>query len=166
MAKPPWKTKSTRVGCFNSVSSAFIEVLTTHPHGYLLWVGRMTADLFHTFRQILGDNNPRRQYLWQWPPRKHILQHTIFTLGEILTKETMRLWKQRNHTAAQIFSKISHLPSALLKTIPILPQVDGLYKGTFHLAHFRHVFEQIGEYSETLLLHRKTIFIISEDVLI
>ena len=124
MGKAPRKTKSTRVNCLNDVSSAFMEVLTTHPHGYILQVGRMTSDLFHTFRQILGDNNPRRQYRWQWRPRKHILRKTIFTLGSILAKGTERLWRQRNYTALQIYSNISHLPSVLLGTLPIIPQAS------------------------------------------
>jgi hypothetical protein len=134
MAKPPWKTKGTRVDCLNDVSSAFLDVLTNHQHGYILRVGRMTKDLFHTFRQILGDNNPRRQYRWQWRPRKHILQKTLFILGGILAKGTMRLWRQRSHTALQIFSKISHLPSVLLETLPTLPHAaDRLSRETFRV---------------------------------
>ena len=72
-SKTPWKSKQSRSECIESVVSAFIELLRTHPHGYLLRVGRMTADFLHSFRQLLGDNNPRRYKRWQFPP-----QNTFF----------------------------------------------------------------------------------------
>ena len=68
-AKTPWKSKQSRSACIDSVVTAFIELLRTHQHGYLLRIGRMTADLFLSFRHMLGDDNPRRYKRWQFPPK-------------------------------------------------------------------------------------------------
>ena len=123
-AKTPWKSKQSRSECIESVVSAFIELLRTHPHGYLLRVGRMTADFLHSFRQLLGDNNPRRYKRWQFPAKKHILQRVIVTMGKILTKGAMRLWRQRNSTAIQLYATMAHLPPEVLSTLPIIPHAE------------------------------------------
>ena len=45
-------------------------------------------------------------------------------MGPILTKGAMRLWKQRNSTAVQLYATMAHLPPEVLTTLPILPHAD------------------------------------------
>ena len=58
------------------------------------------------------------------PPKKHILQRVIVTMGRILTKEDMRLWRQRNSTAIQLYATMAHLPPEVLSTLPIIPHAE------------------------------------------
>ena len=58
------------------------------------------------------------------PSKKHILQRVIVTMGRILTKGAMRLWRQRNSTAVQLYATMAHLPPEVLTTLPILPHAE------------------------------------------
>ena len=45
-------------------------------------------------------------------------------MGRILTKGAMRLWRQRNSTAIQLYATMAHLPPEVLSTLPIIPHAD------------------------------------------